>query len=128
MSYIRTKYGIFKTREPFLDENILDHHTYVYGHESIPDREIIKTVSNVKDIPLLVEAGDLIEFTCKFGCSTVSDTTTVRKTAGGTIIVRGFCLDPEDVNAIYIKIDNNYCKVVERNQKHEWKVFSWTKN
>ena len=50
MKYIRTKDAIYKVRKPALDEYLWEDSTYVYGHEHIDNKDIIKRADTIEEL------------------------------------------------------------------------------
>ena len=50
MQYIRTKDGIYKVRKPALDEYLWEDATYVYRHEHIGNKDIIKRADTIEEL------------------------------------------------------------------------------
>lgn len=50
MKYIKTKDAIYKVRKPALDEYLWEDSTYVYGHEHIDNKDIIKRADTIEEL------------------------------------------------------------------------------
>ena len=50
MKYIRTKDAIYKVRKPALDEYLWEDSVYVYGHEHIDNKDIIKRADTIEEL------------------------------------------------------------------------------
>lgn len=48
--YIRTKVGVYQVRKPALDEYLWEDSTYVYGHEHIDNKDIIKRADSIEEL------------------------------------------------------------------------------
>lgn len=48
--YIRTKDGIYQVRKPALDEYLWEDSTYVYSHEHIDNKDIIKRADSIEEL------------------------------------------------------------------------------
>ena len=48
--YIRTKDAIYKVRKPALDEYLWEDSTYVYKHEHINNKDIIKRADTIEEL------------------------------------------------------------------------------
>lgn len=48
--YIRTKDGVYQVRKPALDEYLWEDSTYVYSHEHIDNKDIIKRADTIEKL------------------------------------------------------------------------------
>lgn len=50
MKYIRTKDGIYKTRQCYPEETFFENVTYVYRHEFVKNKDIVKQANTIEEL------------------------------------------------------------------------------